>query len=73
MKLDPKARPGILAGRNKKPEQDADPRGKKPKQVVVKCDMCSDFRQMACEYTCPTGAMQVLTPEDLIEAYNQEK
>ena len=40
---------------------------------VVKCDMCSDYPRMACVYNCPTGAMHVLTPEDLIEAYEKDK
>ena len=44
---------------------------KKPKQIVVKCDMCADYSHMACVYNCPTGAMHVMTPEDLIEAYEK--
>ncbi len=50
---------------------DDDP-GRACKQIMVKCDMCSDYKNMACVYNCPTGAMQVLKPEDLIEAYNKE-
>lgn len=46
---------------------------KKAKQAVVKCDMCTDYRNMACVYNCPTGAMQVLTPEDLIDAYDKRE
>ncbi len=42
-------------------------------QVVVKCDMCYDYQDMACVFNCPTGAMQVLTPEDLIKAYEEDK
>jgi Fe-S-cluster-containing hydrogenase component 2 len=45
---------------------------KKRKQIVVKCDMCGDYRHMACVYNCPTGAMQVLTPEELIKMYEEE-
>ena len=48
-------------------------RGKQPasgkKQIVVKCDMCGDYPYMACVYNCPTGAMKVIKPEDLIESY----
>lgn len=39
------------------------------KRQVVKCDMCADYRHMACVYNCPTGAMKVMTPEELIKAY----
>ncbi len=39
------------------------------KRQVVKCDMCADYRHMACVYNCPTGAMTVITPEELIKAY----
>lgn len=42
------------------------------RQIMVKCDMCGDYKHMACVYDCPTGAMRVLKPEDLIEAYNKE-
>ena len=34
--------------------------------------MCTDYKRMACVYNCPTGAMRVLTPEDLIEAYEEK-
>lgn len=53
-------------------KKEAEPGEKKGKQIVVKCDMCGDYSQMACVYNCPTGAMQVLTPEDLIKAYGRE-
>jgi CRP-like cAMP-binding protein len=44
--------------------------GPSARQIVVKCDMCSDYDHMACVHNCPTGAMQVLTPEDLIRSYD---
>jgi CRP-like cAMP-binding protein/Fe-S-cluster-containing dehydrogenase component len=48
-------------------ENGAAPAGRR---IVVKCDMCSDYDHMACVHNCATGAMQVLTPEDLIKSYN---
>ncbi len=56
----------VLLKRDEKEEKPA-------RQVVVKCDMCSDYPYMACVYNCPTGAMQVLKPEDLIEAYGDSE
>jgi len=53
------------------PEEKSPDRGKK--QIVVKCDMCADYPHMACAYNCPTGAMRVLTPEDLIRAYDKNQ
>jgi len=44
---------------------------RRPAQAVVKCDMCRDYPRMACVANCPTGAMRVLTPEDLIDAYEE--
>jgi cGMP-dependent protein kinase 2 len=57
----------ILARRPKQEQPE-----KKKRQLVVKCDMCGDYARMACVYNCPTGAMRVLKPEDLIEAYDKE-
>ena len=52
-------------------EGEAKPKKRRPGQTVVKCDMCRDYPNMACVHNCPTGAMQVLTPEDLIDAYEE--
>jgi len=42
-------------------------------KIMAKCDMCGDYRRMACVFNCPTGAMRVITPEELIEAYKKEE
>jgi len=65
----PKSRARKILRRRKREGGDAE---KKYRQIVVKCDMCGDYQQMACVYNCPTGAMRVLKPEDLIEAYDKE-
>lgn len=55
------------------PARVGDEKGKRKGKLVFKCDMCGDYRHMACVYNCPTGAMQVLKPEDLIKAYEQDE
>jgi CRP-like cAMP-binding protein len=52
-------------------EEPAPGRRRRSPQLMVKCDMCRDSGRMACVYNCPTGAMQALTPEDLIDAYEE--
>ncbi len=67
--LDEKEEPdGVISLLSEKLKKES---GKKKGQVVVKCDMCSDYPHMACAHNCPTGAMKVLTPEDLIESYDE--
>ncbi len=69
---DIKAPRGILA-KFKKNKLGPEFKNNKYNQVMVKCDMCGDYSNMACAYNCPTGAMHVLTPEALIESYDKEK
>lgn len=66
---------GKKPGRRRGPSKSGPPGEgdrKRRRQIVVKCDMCTDYKRMACVFNCPTGAMRVLTPEDLIEAYEQK-
>ena len=44
----------------------------KAQQRVVKCDMCTDFRKVACVYNCPVGAAHLLSPEELITQFQEE-
>jgi len=67
--LDEQVETGIMASIEKLRGEKREKKGK----VVVKCDMCTDYPHMACVYNCPTGAMQVLRPEDLIQAYEEHR
>ncbi|MFO8056651.1 MAG: cyclic nucleotide-binding domain-containing protein [bacterium] len=58
-------KPGLLKRLFRRGEEEEPEKRKQ----VVKCDMCADYRHMACVYNCPTGAMTVMTPEELIKAY----
>jgi len=47
-------------------------RGKRYKAQAVKCDICyTDPKGPACVRTCPTNALSLFVPEDLIKI--QEK
>jgi len=60
----PDAKKGALfKGRGKKAEKQT---GARRKQMVVKCDLCSDKSFVACVYNCPVGACRLVTPEEFL-------
>lgn len=65
----PSGAPAVAAATAKAPKNQPDqPKGaKKAKRLAVKCDLCMGHGFTACVYNCPTGAIERVSPERLME------